>query len=87
MQAVERDRGIGPVRAADQARPGRPDAAAAAAAMGAKHEAAYTPDAERAAAYDALYAEYLSLHDYFGRGANEVMYRLRNIAHGARLAK
>lgn len=64
-----------------------PDAAAAAAAMGAKHEAAYTPDAERAAAYDALYAEYLSLHDYFGRGANEVMYRLRNIAHGARLAK
>ena len=30
-------------------------------------------------AYDALYAEYATLHDYFGRGANEVMHRLRRI--------
>ncbi len=30
-----------------------------------------------AEAYDALYAEYLLLHDYFGRGANDVMHRLK----------
>jgi L-ribulokinase len=29
--------------------------------------------------YDELYAEYVRLHDYFGRGANEVMHRLRAI--------
>jgi L-ribulokinase len=28
-------------------------------------------------AYDRLYAEYVALHDYLGRGANEVMRRLR----------
>ena len=27
--------------------------------------------------YDELYAEYLTLHDYFGRGANDVMHRLK----------
>jgi len=51
----------------------------AALAMGKIERAAYTPDPERAAAYDALYAEYLRLHDYFGRGANEVLHRLREI--------
>ena len=35
------------------------------------------PDAS--AAYDALYEEYAVLHDYFGRGTNEVMHRLRQI--------
>jgi L-ribulokinase len=29
--------------------------------------------------YDELYAEYVRLHDYFGRGGNEVMHRLRAI--------
>ena len=27
--------------------------------------------------YDDLYAEYLALHDYFGRGSNEVMHRMK----------
>ena len=31
------------------------------------------------AAYDRLFAEYRLLHDYFGRGTNEVMHRLRRI--------
>jgi L-ribulokinase len=39
----------------------------------------YLPDAERHKAYDRLYAEYVILHDYFGRGANDVMKRLKNI--------
>jgi L-ribulokinase len=54
-----------------------PDVPAAAAAMGSRHEAVYRPDPVSADTYDRLYAEYLLLHDYFGRGANEVMHRLR----------
>ncbi len=56
-----------------------PDVPAAARAMGGKHEAVYTPDPASADVYDRLYAEYLLLHDYFGRGGNEVMHRLREI--------
>jgi L-ribulokinase len=55
------------------------DVPAAAAAMGSKRDAVYTPDPASAAVYDDLYAEYVTLHDYFGRGANEVMHRLRTL--------
>jgi L-ribulokinase len=47
--------------------------------MGGKHEAVYKPDHKSADVYDRLYAEYLLLHDYFGRGTNEVMHRLRGV--------
>jgi L-ribulokinase len=60
-----------------------PDVHAAAAAMGRKQANAYVPDERRADAYDALYAEYSTLHDYFGRGANDVMHRLRDIKRKA----
>jgi L-ribulokinase len=60
-----------------------PDVRTAAAAMGRSERAVYTPDKERAAAYDALYAEYVTLHDYFGRGANDVMHRLHDIKRRA----
>ncbi len=53
------------------------DVAAAAKAMGRVNRGVYTPIAANVAAYDALYAEYRTLHDYFGRGANPVMRRLR----------
>jgi L-ribulokinase len=56
-----------------------PDVPAAAAAMGGRRRAVYLPHAERADVYDRLYAEYLLLHDYFGRGGNEVMHRLRDL--------
>ncbi len=59
------------------------DVRTAAAAMGRSERAVYTPDPDRAAAYDALYAEYVTLHDYFGRGANDVMHRLRDIKRRA----
>lgn len=55
------------------------DVTAASQAMGRLQRAAYTPDPTRAAAYDELYAEYTTLYDYFGRGANEVMHRLHAI--------
>ena len=45
--------------------------------MGRSTRGVYQPDPDDAAAYDALYAEYLLLHDYFGRGANDVMHRLQ----------
>jgi L-ribulokinase len=56
-----------------------PDVPAAAVAMGGKHQAVYLPDPVSADVYDRLYAEYLLLHDYFGRGGNEVMHRLRGV--------
>jgi L-ribulokinase len=55
------------------------DVQAAAAAMGTVQRDVYLPDADRARAYDALYAEYVALHDYFGRGGNELLRRLRHI--------
>ena len=56
-----------------------PDVPTAASAMGRCTRDVYRPYGERADVYDELYAEYLRLHDYFGRGPNEVMYRLRAI--------
>ena len=55
------------------------DVPAAAAAMGGRRQAVYEPDPASADVYDGLYAEYVRLHDYFGRGANQVMHRLRAI--------
>lgn len=49
----------------------------AAESMGRVQRAVYTPDEERAKQYDRLFAEYALLHDYFGRGANDVMKRLK----------
>jgi L-ribulokinase len=60
-----------------------PDIHAASAAMGRREPAAYAPDEGRAQAYDPLYAEYSTLHDYFGRGTNDVMHRLRRIKRAA----
>jgi L-ribulokinase len=60
-----------------------PDIRAAAAKMGRQQAGAYTPDARRADAYDDLYAEYSTLHDYFGLGTNEVMHRLRALQRKA----
>jgi L-ribulokinase len=54
-----------------------PDVPAAAAVMGRMHQAVFTPDPRSADVYDQLYAEYVRLHDYLGRGANQVMHRLR----------
>jgi L-ribulokinase len=60
-----------------------PDVPTAAAAMGRHQPSVYLPNKEAAEVYDALYAEYAALHDYFGRGGNEVMHRLRAIRRAA----
>ncbi|WAP50452.1 ribulokinase [Arthrobacter sp. ATA002] len=56
-----------------------PDVRSAAAAMGRVRRGVYQPVPENVAAYNALYEEYRTLHDYFGRGANGVMHRLKQI--------
>jgi L-ribulokinase len=60
-----------------------PDVATAAESMGRVERAAFVPDAGRAAAYDALFAEYVRLHDHFGRGGNDVMRRLKALRRKA----
>ncbi len=37
----------------------------------------YRPDPDRSKVYDALYTEYLRLHDHFGRGGDDIMKRLK----------
>jgi L-ribulokinase len=54
------------------------DIHAAAAAMGHVNRSSYHPIPENVAAYQHLYDEYRTLHDYFGRGSNEIMHRLRD---------
>ena len=65
--------------AAGEAAGGYDDIFAAARAMGRTKNLVYTPIPENAAVYDKLFAEYVTLHDYFGRGANDVMKRLKAI--------
>jgi L-ribulokinase len=42
------------------------------------------PIPENTAIYDQLYAEYVTLHDYFGRGENDVMKRLKKLRNQVR---
>jgi len=56
----------------------------AAAAMGKLKEEVYRPKPENSVVYDKLYAEYNILHDYFGRGVNDVMKRLKDIKKAVR---
>jgi len=65
--------------AAGSAAGGYDDVFAAARDMGKVKDTVYRPNPENAKAYDQLFAEYRVLHDYFGRGANDVMKRLKAI--------
>jgi L-ribulokinase len=47
----------------------------------------YRPNLKNKPVYDQLYAEYLRLHDYFGRGENNVMKNLKHIRDQQRLSK
>ncbi|NLZ81388.1 MAG: ribulokinase [Clostridiales bacterium] len=51
----------------------------AAKVMGKVKEEYYKPNPENVVVYKKLYAEYKILHDYFGRGDNDVMKRLKAI--------
>ena len=51
----------------------------AAACMARLRATTYRPNPANKLVYDDLFAEYRALHDYFGRGANDVMKRLKAI--------
>ncbi len=70
--------------AAGTAQGGHENILAAARHMGKLRDEVYTPIAENKDVYDKLYAEYTLLHDYFGRGANDVMKRLKDIKKNAK---
>ena len=54
-------------------------------AMAHLRDEVYTPNLEYKPAYDQLYAEYVRLHDYFGRGENDVMKRLKSLKASVRI--
>ncbi|MHB1485495.1 MAG: ribulokinase [Saccharofermentanales bacterium] len=47
-------------------------------------EVVYKPDPSAVAIYNKLFSEYVILHDYFGRGSNDVMKRLKTIKKEAK---
>ncbi|MFD2328517.1 ribulokinase [Cohnella sp. GCM10020058] len=69
--------------AAGAAKGGYDSVVDAAKAMARVREETFKPIAENVAVYERLYAEYRTLHDYFGRGANDVMKRLKALKEEA----
>ncbi len=65
--------------AAGKANGGYDDVFSAASKLGKVLDTKYEPNPDAVKVYDKLYAEYKILHDYFGRGANDVMKRLKEI--------
>jgi L-ribulokinase len=57
----------------------------AAAAMARLRPEVYQPDLANHETYDTLYREYVRLHDYFGRGENDVMKTLRSLRARAKV--
>ncbi|WP_426452218.1 ribulokinase [Paenibacillus sp. S-38] len=70
--------------AAGSARGGYDSIVEAAAQMARVREETYKPIPENVAVYEKLYQEYCRLHDYFGRGGNDVMKRLKAIKESVR---
>jgi L-ribulokinase len=63
--------------AAGAARGGYDTITEAAQRMARLKDVTYEPIPDHPAVYDRLYAEYVTLYDYFGRGENDVMKRLK----------
>ncbi|MFE5322950.1 ribulokinase [Paenibacillus sp. NPDC056579] len=70
--------------AAGSAKGGYDSIVEAAAKMARVKEESFKPIPGNVAVYEQLYAEYNKLHDYFGRGENQVMKRLKSIKEAAR---
>lgn len=56
-------------------------------AMSKQKDIVYIPNEEESEIYDLLYGEYEILHDYFGRGQNDVMKRLKGIVEKQKACK
>jgi L-ribulokinase len=70
--------------AAGKAAGGYDDIVEAAQRMATLQDVVYRPIPENVEIYNQLYADYLLLHDYFGRGANDVMKRLKAMRKSVR---
>jgi L-ribulokinase len=70
--------------AAGRARGGYDSIYEAAPVMGKLKGETFKPNPEAVKVYDKLFGEYMLLHDYFGRGGNDVMKRLKAIKAEAR---
>ena len=68
--------------AAGKAKGGYDGIASAAEKMARTKEKSYRPVEENVRIYDALFAEYMTMHDYFGRGENGVLKRLKKMKYG-----
>jgi L-ribulokinase len=55
-------------------------------AMARLKDLTYEPDPSATAVYDVLFREYVRLHDYFGRGENDVMKTLRGLRAAAKVS-
>jgi L-ribulokinase len=64
-----------------------PDIVKAAASMSTAAHRVYEPIPDNVEAYELLFIEYQELHDHFGRGANEVMHRLKVLRRKALASK
>lgn len=67
------------ILAADESVTGYKNANEVSKVIGSVDDKVYSPNPENAAVYDKLYAEYETLLEYFGKGANDVMKRLNAI--------
>lgn len=54
-----------------------PTVKAAASVLAKQSDTVYRPNPENVARYERIYKEYVTLHDYFGKGVNDVMKRLK----------
>ena len=70
--------------AAGAARGGYDSIADASREMGGVDDKKYVPIPENVAVYEKLFAEYKLLHDFFGKGGNDVMKRLKAIKEAQR---
>ncbi|WP_327270501.1 ribulokinase [Streptomyces sp. NBC_01218] len=82
LAASEQGPALGSAIHAAVAAGAHPDVRSATAAMGRLRRNVYTPDHSRADAYDALFAEYRTLHDQFGV-RDGTLHRLRRIRNQA----
>lgn len=65
--------------AAEKDRGGYDNVVDASKAMGTGKDKVYRPNKANVSIYDKLFNEYKKLHDYFGRGENNVMKQLKEI--------
>ncbi|MBQ9027892.1 MAG: hypothetical protein IJ110_03900 [Lachnospiraceae bacterium] len=76
---AEKEAAILGIAAAGESVTGYRNANEIAAKLGKMQDKVYTPAQEQSRIYDDLYADYLALHEYFGKGGSDVKSRLNHL--------